>query len=1190
MPAIKRVFCSVIGLGLMTGGLFAQSNRILVFPSGGSPNVTLVDAATLGSPQVIVASPNAFQGVVTPDGSKYYIMSRTTTRTITSVPANNLAAPTYISLSAGASAGVLTPDGTKLLVSAGTLKVFRTDTDAQVADVAVGGGPTTILVTDDSKHAYTLSSGGQVWAVDLTMSPPAATQIVASGVIDMALAPDNSKVVVLLSGNVSSFDTHTNTLSATPIPLSGVTGGKVLVTPDSARAIVVNSGIVPFSNSFIVNLSSGSTTQIGGTNQGFNQIVIIDNLTAFGVVNDGTVAKINLDPAAGPPAPTTVQSYGANTRAMDVSTNGKALYLISLTGSSITRVDVGLNTPSPPGSTSLGIAPSSLSVAIPPPTTGGAIITLNGGDQQTINQTTTSGSVSAIPLSVKITDINGYPVFNSPVTFSTTASGVSFIPAQPSLTDINGIAEAFVSVPAAPSSLKPEGSDPIMALAASAAPVEDVTSVIVTANAPGIGAITFTLNIGVGTGITLISGNYQITGPGQPYPLPLVVRVTDENGVPVPPGTVVAFQPLFGLGYTQTQTDNNGFASTQFPGLSQQTLRNLPLVTYQAQAYATSGNPPGAVTFTLTTSITAPFFFGHFSGDGDMQSGPVGGPLPIPLSVEVTNGFGQAVGPVNVYWSVVSGPAGSGSATFNPSTSLAIGGATTTVTLGPKGGTVVVRASIPGPNGGPYTTEDFTLTATQPPPNSVTILQGNNQQGNPGAALGIPLVVQVKDQFGNPFPLPNAQYPITFTVSPSGAATLGTISQTANGQASVQVTLGTRSGPFTVTAAIGSYSATFTLTTLATPAGISVFSGNSQQVSLGGTTASPVVLRVADNVGNPVAGVPVTIQGPSSITLTQVGTSSLTAATSAAKALSSSPAAGSNPLTINSDANGKVSFNITAGPGTAVGSSTITAGFSQNGVSASTAVTLLVVGSVPSFTASSVVNAASFQPGMVPYGLATLFGTGLSQITGFENPGGATTWKGTTVKIEGVAVPLFLVGSQNGQEQINFQVRADLGAPASVHVQVDNNGSSTVVSNVPVLPAQPGLFEYTPQGSNTKYAVALIRSTNLSVDNTLVGPGNPVARGDYLQIYLTGLGQMTPALQTGQAGSSTPPLVTTLNTPTVFIGNQNATVTFSGVAPGFVGLYQINAQVPAGVTPGNPVPLIVIQNGTASQTTQVAVK
>ena len=72
------------------------------------------------------------------------------------------------------------------------------------------------------------------------------------------------------------------------------------------------------------------------------------------------------------------------------------------------------------------------------------------------------------------------------------------------------------------------------------------------------------------------------------------------------------------------------------------------------------------------------------------------------------------------------------------------------------------------------------------------------------------------------------------------------------------------------------------------------------------------------------------------------------------------------------------------------------------------------------------------------------------------------------------------------------------------------------------------------------------------------------------------------------------PLVFTRVQPTVTIGGQTARVLFSGMAPGWVGLWQINvqipAEIPASVTPGSAVPLTITADGVTSNTVTIAVE
>jgi len=72
------------------------------------------------------------------------------------------------------------------------------------------------------------------------------------------------------------------------------------------------------------------------------------------------------------------------------------------------------------------------------------------------------------------------------------------------------------------------------------------------------------------------------------------------------------------------------------------------------------------------------------------------------------------------------------------------------------------------------------------------------------------------------------------------------------------------------------------------------------------------------------------------------------------------------------------------------------------------------------------------------------------------------------------------------------------------------------------------------------------------------------------------------------AGGS--PLVLTVAQPTVTIGGKAARVQFSGLAPGFVGLWQINAEVPQDVTLGSAVPLQISAGGVSSNTVTIAVQ
>jgi uncharacterized protein (TIGR03437 family) len=194
-----------------------------------------------------------------------------------------------------------------------------------------------------------------------------------------------------------------------------------------------------------------------------------------------------------------------------------------------------------------------------------------------------------------------------------------------------------------------------------------------------------------------------------------------------------------------------------------------------------------------------------------------------------------------------------------------------------------------------------------------------------------------------------------------------------------------------------------------------------------------------------------------------------------------------------------------------------------------------VLSGEPATSAATIVNAASFGAGLVPGSLATLFGTGLTtfdgivQATAFPLP---RELGGISIRIDGTPAPLAAVARVGGQEQINFQIPFELAgaARASVVVRVGNVSSQPV--EVPLVAAQPEIF-------------ALTRS------------------GDSATIWATGLGAVSNAPATGAAAGSSPLSVTPVPA-TVTVDGADVPVTFSGLAPGFAGLYQVNINVPAG--------------------------
>ena len=207
-------------------------------------------------------------------------------------------------------------------------------------------------------------------------------------------------------------------------------------------------------------------------------------------------------------------------------------------------------------------------------------------------------------------------------------------------------------------------------------------------------------------------------------------------------------------------------------------------------------------------------------------------------------------------------------------------------------------------------------------------------------------------------------------------------------------------------------------------------------------------------------------------------------------------------------------------------------------------------------------NAASFEEGISPGGLATIFGENLTTVSGVvlanTNPL-PTELAGVQVFVSDIPAPIFAIAYVNGQDQISIQVpyEAPTG-PNAAEIEVVDNGSEVADFFTDSFTEDPGIFVY--QGN---YAIAQ------ASDGSLIGPSNPAIAGEPLVLYVTGLGPLSLDLADGYGAPTTPPFAQTLDPFQVIVDNETCSVFFSGLAPGFVGLYQINFYVPQDAALGN---------------------
>jgi uncharacterized protein (TIGR03437 family) len=242
-------------------------------------------------------------------------------------------------------------------------------------------------------------------------------------------------------------------------------------------------------------------------------------------------------------------------------------------------------------------------------------------------------------------------------------------------------------------------------------------------------------------------------------------------------------------------------------------------------------------------------------------------------------------------------------------------------------------------------------------------------------------------------------------------------------------------------------------------------------------------------------------------------------------------------------------------------------------------------GTRPAINSGGLVNAASLSAGVAAGSIVSLFGTGMASSTFRAASLPLPTMLGTsTVRVNGVPAPLFYASPT----QINFQVPWELAGQSQLSVSVDSGSAVSLPLTDQISALAPGIFSASSTGSG-QGAVIIAGTAILAAPVGAFSGARPATRGEFVSIYCTGLGAVSGSTGSGSAAGSNP-LSSTTVTPTVQIGGVPALVTFSGLAPGFAGLYQVNVQVPAAATAGSQVPVVLTANGVSSNTVTIAIQ
>ena len=491
------------------------------------------------------------------------------------------------------------------------------------------------------------------------------------------------------------------------------------------------------------------------------------------------------------------------------------------------------------------------------------------------------------PLVAKVTDVGGNPVANATVTFTaptTGASGTFAGGVSTATTNALGVATSAVFTANATA-----GSYNVLA---SVAGVSTSATYSLT-NTPG-----------TPTTITAYSGTPQSATVGAAFANPLVAKVTDAGGNPVPNVTVTFNPPTTG--------PSGSFATTNTATTNAQGLATSTIFTANGSAgsYAVSASTPGATTnaaFSLTNTSGTPTNVTVYTGSA--QSTIISTPFANPLVARVTDGGGNPVGNVVVTFTApTTGASGTFAGGVATATTNAQGLATSAIfTANSTAGNYSVSASVAGVS----TSASFSLTNTPGTPAAITAYSGSNQSAAINTAFGSPLIARVTDSGGNVL----ANITVTFTAPSSGASGTfagGLTTATTNSQG-----LAT-SAIFTANATTGSYTVTAAVASLQSQANFAL------------TNTQPSITQVQPTSGNQAQTLSVIVTGQnthfvSGTTTAYFGTDitvnsvTVSSATSATVNITISPIAALNyhtvTLTTGSEvAVGTNAFLVNAGP------------------------------------------------------------------------------------------------------------------------------------------------------------------------------------------------------------------------------------------------------------------------------------
>lgn len=177
-----------------------------------------------------------------------------------------------------------------------------------------------------------------------------------------------------------------------------------------------------------------------------------------------------------------------------------------------------------------------------------------------------------------------------------------------------------------------------------------------------------------------------------------------------------------------------------------------------------------------------------------------------------------------------------------------------------------------------------------------------------------------------------------------------------------------------------------------------------------------------------------------------------------------------------------------------------------------------------------------------------------------------------------------------GNGQLNIQIPWELKGQSQATLTTTIGGITYKAITINLAPYAPGIYTMNGGVNGQGAIVSATTGQIVAPAGSIAGlQTTPATKGDFLTIYCTGLGTVTIQPPSGDTAPLSQ-LSYTQAKVTSIIGGVSAPVTFAGLTPGDVGLYQVNVQLPDGVPIGAAIPLAISVGGVSSNQVTIAVQ